>query len=44
MSKNEVAFLDDRLISANQSCLKSCQKALFGWRIKNDPSKNPHLF
>jgi len=43
MIKTKVAFLEGRLLSANQSNLKSFQKALIGW-IKAGLPKNPLLF
>jgi len=45
MIKTKVAFLEGRLLSkqANQSNLKSFQKALIGWKIAG-ASKKPLLF
>jgi len=43
MIKTKVAFLEGRLYSANQSSLKSIEKALIGWK-KANPPKKPLLF
>jgi len=43
MIKTKVAFLEAGFYPANQSNLKSIQKALIGW-IKAGPSNKPFLF
>jgi len=43
MIKTKVAFLEAGFYPANQSHLKSFQKALIGW-LKADPPKKPLLF
>jgi len=43
MIKAKVAFLKGQFYPANQSNLKSIQKALIGWK-KAGPSKTPLLF
>jgi len=43
MIKTKVDFLEDRFYLANQSNLKSIQKALIGWKNAG-PLKKPLLF
>jgi len=43
MIKTKVAFLEGRFYPADQSNLKSIQRALVGWK-KGGPLKKPLLF